>query len=56
MSKTINIGTIQLACSKNTNTNQTKIKEAIIKAAKEGANLIVLQELHDSLYFCQTAR
>lgn len=55
MSKTINIGTIQLTCSKNTNTNQTKIKEAIIKAAKEGANLIVLQELHDSLYFCQTA-
>jgi N-carbamoylputrescine amidase len=33
--------------------NREKLIAGITKCAKEGAELIVLQELHDSLYFCQ---
>lgn len=33
--------------------NRRRLSEEIIKAAAEGAQLIVNQELHDSLYFCQ---
>lgn len=54
MKKEIKIGTIQLKCIKNPSKNQTKIKNAIKSAVIRGAELIVLQELHDSLYFCQT--
>lgn len=34
--------------------NRQKTRRLIRKAANEGAELVVLQELHDSLYFCQT--
>lgn len=34
--------------------NRRKLAGQIRKAAKEGAELVVLQELHDTTYFCQT--
>lgn len=34
--------------------NRLRLAEDIRKAASQGARLIVNQELHDSLYFCQT--
>ncbi|MBD5346797.1 MAG: carbon-nitrogen hydrolase [Bacteroides sp.] len=34
--------------------NRTRLAGAIREAASQGARLIVNQELHDSLYFCQT--
>ena len=48
------IGIIQIACSADAQKNKEHLAEGIRKAAKEGAELIVLQELHNSLYFCQT--
>lgn len=33
--------------------NKTKLANNIAQCAKQGAELIVLQELHNSLYFCQ---
>ena len=33
--------------------NKTRLAEGIIDLAHRGAELIVLQELHNSLYFCQ---
>lgn len=33
--------------------NKTKLANNIVQCAKQGAELIVLQELHNSLYFCQ---
>ncbi len=48
------VGIIQLRCVKDTSKNIRHISESIRKAAGEGAELIVLQELHNSLYFCQT--
>ena len=47
------VGLIQ---QKNTDraANIEKLKVNIRKAAREGAELVVLQELHNGLYFCQT--
>lgn len=48
------IGIIQQSCSASVEENRKKLAKSIAKLAKEGAELVVLQELHDSLYFCQT--
>lgn len=48
------VGIAQLTCVKDTSKNIEHISQAIRKAASKGAELMVLQELHNSLYFCQT--
>ena len=48
------IGIIQQSCTASIAENRKKLVANITKLAKQGAQLIVLQELHDSLYFCQT--
>ena len=50
----IKVGVIQQSCVSDSDINRTKIADKIAKLAKTGAELIVLQELHDGLYFCQT--
>ena len=47
------IGIIQQTCSANIEANKQKLAQNIRLAAQKGAELIVLQELHNSLYFCQ---
>ena len=47
------IGIIQQNCSDAISQNLHKLENNIRRAAAEGAELIVLQELHNSLYFCQ---
>ena len=47
------VGIIQQSCSANINANIKKIIDGIEQAVNKGAELIVLQELHNSLYFCQ---
>lgn len=47
------IGLIQQANMPDIKSNIQKLKNNIKEAAKQGAELIVLQELHNSLYFCQ---
>jgi len=47
------IGIIQQSNTSNITDNRNRLVEKIGRLAKEGAELIVLQELHDSLYFCQ---
>lgn len=47
------IGIIQQANTPDIKKNIAGLKDKIRKAANEGAQLIVLQELHNSLYFCQ---
>lgn len=54
MIKTIKTGIIQQANTADISSNKTRLSEKIKKLAKDGAQLVVLQELHDSLYFCQT--
>ena len=48
------IGIIQQSCTESIEENRKKLSESIAKLAKQGAELVVLQELHDSPYFCQT--
>lgn len=50
----IKIGLIQQANSSHPKDNILKLAHNIEQAARKGAQLIVLQELHNSLYFCQT--
>ena len=46
-------GIIQLRCTEDVQANRKHLDENIARAAAMGAELVVLQELHDSLYFCQ---
>ena len=52
--RTLTIGLIQQANSQHTADNRSRLAAKIRKLAHEGCQLVVLQELHDSLYFCQT--
>ncbi|WP_167618452.1 carbon-nitrogen hydrolase [Maribellus sediminis] len=49
----LKVGIIQQKRSANKAENMQKSLEAITNAASMGAELVVLQELHASLYFCQ---
>lgn len=48
------VGIIQQTCSADIENNKHKLACNIRTAAQQGAQLVVLQELHNSLYFCQT--
>ena len=48
------IGIVQQSCTASVAENRKKLAASIALLAKQGAQLVVLQELHDSLYFCQT--
>ena len=47
-------GLIQQANGADIEANKSKLASSIAWCAGQGAKLIVLQELHNSLYFCQT--
>lgn len=48
------IGFVQQANVAEVSVNREKLASNIRKCASKGAELVVLQELHNSLYFCQT--
>lgn len=52
--KELKIGILQQHNVASRETNMTRLAEGIVDLARRGAELIVLQELHNSLYFCQT--
>ncbi|WP_165045411.1 carbon-nitrogen hydrolase [Dysgonomonas sp. ZJ709] len=47
------IGLVQQINTSDIELNKKNLKDKIQQAAKQGAQLVVLQELHNSLYFCQ---
>ena len=49
----IKIGFLQQHNTADTKDNLLRLAEGVRDLAKRGAQLIVLQELHNSLYFCQ---
>lgn len=51
--KEIKVGIVQHTFSTDVNYNRQRNLAAIENLSEEGARLIVLSELHDSLYFCQ---
>lgn len=54
MEKKITVGLIQQSNTPNREENMLRLKASIERCAEQGAQLVVLQELHNSLYFCQT--
>lgn len=50
----LKVGIIQQANSANVEDNCNRLAQRIAKLAQQGAQLVVLQELHNSQYFCQT--
>src|ERR1700732_1707146 len=50
----LKLGLIQMRCSINPLENVDKAESMIRKAASEGAQIICLQEIFNTIYFCQT--
>lgn len=51
--KSLKVGLIQQRCVADVDTNRQKLAANIEDVVTRGAELVVLQELHNSLYFCQ---
>ena len=54
MSKILKVGIVQQSNVADVEQNKALLKANIESCAEQGAKLVVLQELHNSLYFCQT--
>ena len=54
MKRTIRVGIVQQACTNDLKLNLEKLHRNIASVAQAGAQLVVLQELHNTPYFCQT--
>ncbi len=53
MKQKLNVALVQHACGPERRDNLAASEQGIRRAAEDGARLILLQELHTSLYFCQ---
>lgn len=51
---TLTVGLVQQHCNDNRDQNLTRSVAGIRDAARAGARLVLLQELHTGLYFCQS--
>lgn len=49
----VKVAATQMSCSSDIIDNIAKAEKLVRRAAKEGANIILLQELFETLYFCQ---
>lgn len=54
MISNLRVAVVQQRCTDNAEYNLNHSIEKIREAAKQGAKLVLLQELHTNLYFCQT--
>lgn len=54
MERKIKVGLVQQANSGNLFDNLNRLNKNIEECVSQGAQLVVLQELHNTLYFCQT--
>jgi N-carbamoylputrescine amidase len=52
MNKPLTVGMVQQSCSADRAANIEKSLAGIRRAVAQGAELVVLQELHAGLYFC----
>lgn len=50
----VKVGLVQMSCGENPAANLTKAIERVKAAAKKGAQIVCLQELFRSRYFCQS--
>lgn len=54
LQKNVTLGLVQLSCSEDPEANIVGTVKRIKKAAENGAQIILLQELFNTTYFCQT--
>ncbi len=52
--KNVNVALVQMTCQENVQANLKKAIDLIRQASQKGAQIVCLQELFTSLYFCQT--
>ncbi|MCD6580240.1 MAG: acyltransferase, partial [Desulfuromusa sp.] len=52
--RSLKVGLVQQSCTTDQQKNVENNFKQIGQAAAQGAELVVLQELHNSHYFCQT--
>ena len=52
--QTLSVALVQHACGASRDDNLQRTIDGIRQAAQQGAQLVLLQELHTSVYFCQT--
>lgn len=52
MTRKVNVGLVQMSCSADVQANFRKAEAGIREAAAKGAQIVCLQELFTSLYFC----
>ena len=52
-SRILRVGLVQQSCSADVEANKQKLARNIADVAQQGAQLVILQELRSSLYFCQ---
>ena len=48
----VNVGIVQMSCTNNKQANLDKAIDKVKEAASKGAQIVCLQELFTSLYFC----
>lgn len=53
INRKIKVGLVQLSMSENIQQNIAALSQKVREVVANGAQLVVLQELHNSLYFCQ---
>ena len=53
MNSKLKVGIVQQSCSESREENIEKSLKGIRECAEQGAELVVLQELHTGIYFCQ---
>ena len=51
--RNVTVAAAQFACTADRAANVAKAKDAVRRAAGQGANVVLVQELFESLYFCQ---
>ena len=49
----VKVAATQFRCTDNRENNRKNAEKIIYAAAKQGANIILLQELFQDMYFCQ---
>src|SRR6476620_8746897 len=52
--RTVTLGLVQMRCTPDPKQNMKKAMDGIREAARRGAQIVCLQELFRSQYFCQT--
>src|SRR4030066_241401 len=54
MNRRLKVGLVQQACSEDRDRNLATSMECVRAAQARGAQLVLLQELHTGVYFCQS--